>query len=321
MHSRRSPGMLLGCLGVTALALSGCSTAPGSNSDDSALVRVVASTDVYGDIAARIGGELVAVTSIISGPTQDPHSYEATAQDQLALSKADLVIENGGGYDPFIGTMLKASGGDGVVVVNASEASGLLEGDVHAGDDGPAEDAGVHGRVEGFNEHVWYSFHAVENIAAELAHELAEIDEANADAYDENLAAFVVELDALRERAHALHDLTGGKGVAITEPVPTYLLGEVGLENRTPEEFSEAIEEGTDVAPAVLRETLALFADDFVVLLAYNAQTAGAETEQVRAAADVAGVAVVSLTETLPADADYVGWMSANLDAIEKALS
>ena len=49
--------------------------------------------------------------SIICDPDQDPHSYEASAQNQLALSKADLVIENGGGYDDFIDRMVKASTG------------------------------------------------------------------------------------------------------------------------------------------------------------------------------------------------------------------
>ena len=323
MNARRSPSILLGAGIAAALALTGCSTAgPGTN--DSTLVQVVASTDVYGDIASRIGGDLVEVTSIIEGAAQDPHSYEATAQDQLALSKADLVIENGGGYDPFIDSMLDASGGENVVVVNAAEASGLLDGNGHeegdhAGDDQSGED--IHDHIEGFNEHVWYSLHAVEEIAARIAHELAAIDEANAAAYEENHAAFAAALEALEEQAQGLHQLAEGQGVAITEPVPTYLLEEVGLENRTPSEFSEAIEEGTDVAPAVLQETLDLVADGSLALLAYNEQTAGPATEQVRAAADEAGIPVVSLTETLPEGEDYLGWMAANLDAIAEALA
>ncbi len=76
----------------------------------------------------------------------------------------------------------------------------------------------------------------------------------------------------------------------------------MGLANRTPDEFSEAVEEGTDVPADVLKETLALFAEKKVAALVYNSQTTGATTDQVVAAAKAAGVPVVPVTETLPAD-------------------
>jgi len=125
---------------ATALLLAGCTPTAPSTTDDGRL-HIVASTNVYGSIAELIGGDLVEVTSLITSASQDPHSYEASAQDQLALSKADLVIENGGGYDPFIDTLLDASS-SAAVVLTASEASGLLEGHDHAdeGDDHADED-------------------------------------------------------------------------------------------------------------------------------------------------------------------------------------
>ena len=348
MRSRSSSAFLITGIAASSLVLAGCATAsiPAGDGDDNGLIQIVASTDVYGDIASRVGGEFAEVTSIISGSTQDPHSYEATAQDQLTLSNADLVIENGGGYDPFIDSMLDASGDENVVVVNASEASGLIEegagghddhageseeehaeheGDVHAGesDDVHAgeskEEHAAH--IEGFNEHVWYSFHGVEKIAEEIAHELGKIDEANATAYEENYQAFAAEIAELEERAEGMRTQVAGQGVVVTEPVPDYLLEEVGFENLTPPDFSEAVEEGTDVAPAVLQQTLSLLSGGSVALLAYNEQTSGPVTEQVRAAAEDAGILVVSLTETLPEGEDYIGWMSANLDALEEALA
>ena len=109
--------------------------------------------------------------------------------------------------------------------------------------------------------------------------------------------------------------------MAITEPVPGYVLDALGAQNRTPEEFSEAIEEGGDVAPAVLQETLDLFSSGQVKALVYNEQTTGAETEQVLQAAQDAGVAVVPVTETLPDGEDYISWMQSNVDAIAGALS
>jgi zinc/manganese transport system substrate-binding protein len=310
-------------LAVTALALTGCASTPAESADGT--VQVVASTNVYGDIAQQIGGDLVSVTSFITSAAQDPHSYEASAQDQLALSKADIVIENGGGYDPFIDTLLNAAGNDEVAVINATEASGLLEGDDHSHDEAAteedhSEDDG-HNHIEGFNEHVWYSFHGVEHVAEHIAEELSAADPDNATTYEENLATFVGKIAALEADAEELHSITDGLGVAITEPVPLYLLEEVGLSNQTPADFSEAIEEGVDVAPLVLQETLALFDGDSVSLLAYNEQTAGAETEQVRDAAADAGIPVVSFSETLPDGADYISWMTENLAAVSAAVS
>jgi len=320
---------LVGTIAVTALALAGCSASTPA-ADDNAGLSIVASTNVYGSIAEAIGGDLVTVTSIITSAAQDPHSYEASAQDQLALSKADLVIENGGGYDPFIDTLLSASSSE-APVVNASEASGLLEGDAHEHDDDAStsstdsaaeeeEDHEGHDHIEGFNEHVWYSFHGVEHVAEEIAHQLSELDADNAATYEANFTAFTGEIEAREARAEALHADTEGMGAAITEPVPLYLLEAAGFTNRTPEEFSEAIEEGTDVAPAVLAQTLALFGSGSVSLLAYNSQTASNETEEVRAAAEENGVAVVEFTETMPDGADYVSWMTDNLSAISAAV-
>ena len=53
------------------------------------------------------------MTSLISDPAADPHSFEPNAQAQLALSKAALVVENGGGYDDFMQTMLQLGELDG----------------------------------------------------------------------------------------------------------------------------------------------------------------------------------------------------------------
>lgn len=281
---------------VALLALTGCSAAP---TTDDGTVHIVASTDVYGSIAEAVGGDVVTVTSLISSAAQDPHSYEASAQDRLALAHADIVIENGGGYDPFVERLLgDATPGARLISVVGSET-----------------------QPEGFNEHVWYDLVAMEEFAGRLAAALGEVDSANATRYVANAEAFATSLDALEERSDALEHSFEGRGVAITEPVPLYLLEGVGLVNLTPVAFTEAIEEGADVPPSALQETLDVIASGDVVLLAYNPQTASAETERVREAAEAAGIPVVDFTETLPDGQDYLSWMTANLDAIESALA
>lgn len=112
-----------------------------------------------------------------------------------------------------------------------------------------------------------------------------------------------------------------GDEVAYTEPVPGYLFDAMGLDNVTPDDFSEAIEEGDDVPPAALNATLKLFTSGEAKLLAYNEQTSSPETEQVQQAAEDADVPVVGVTETLPKGEDYVSWQQANIDAVKAALT
>jgi zinc/manganese transport system substrate-binding protein len=286
-------------LAVSTL-LAGCA---GAAAPDDSRVRVVASTNVYGSIVELIGGDDVNVTSFISGASQDPHSFEASAQDQLTISRADLLVANGGGYDPFMQQLVDASGSDAHLVL----ATDVV-------------DLGAEDHDHEANEHLWYDLHAMDDVAATITDALVQLDPSHSETYRSNYDALQADLEALETQAAALAESHEGEGVSVTELVPLYLLEEVGLVNRTPDGFTEAIEEGSDVPPAALHQTLELFTTGAVVLLAYNEQTASPETERVRAAAEAARVPVVEFTETLPDGQDYVSWMTANLDAIRTAL-
>jgi zinc/manganese transport system substrate-binding protein len=188
-------------------------------------------------------------------------------------------------------------------VINAVDVSGKV-----------ANDAGE------LNEHVWYDLPSVAKVADRIAGVLGEKDAADAPAFRANARTFVAKLHALQQREVALRARYAGAGVAITEPVPLYLLTACGLVNRTPEAFSSAVEDEQDVAVRVLRQTERLFSAHRVKALVYNAQTTGAQTGQVIDAARAAGVPVVPVTETLPAGLDYLGWMAKNLSAVSTAL-
>ena len=119
----------------------------------------------------------------------------------------------------------------------------------------------------------------------------------------------------------AIRAAHAGAPVAVTEPVPLPLLLAAGLENRTPEDFSTAIEDGTDVPPAVLEEMLQVVSGKHVELLVVQrADVVEPETERVRSAAEAAGVPVVLVTEFPPPQEQYVPWMKSTIDAISTAL-
>lgn len=280
---------------AVAVAMAGC----GTSADGAArgTVDVVASTNVWADVARQVtAGTKVTVTSIISDPNADPHSYEASTRNELAVSQASLIIENGGGYDDFMTTLRDGSGAKGTVL-DAVKIAGTTG-----------------------NEHVWYDFPAVAKVADRIAAVLAAKDAPDAARFRSNATEFTARLSALEAGEAELRARYAGEGVAITEPVPLYLLTACGLVDRTPAAFSDAVANGVDVPPRVLQQTLALFAKKQVRLLVYNAQTVGPQTQQVQQAARAAGIPVVPVTETLPAGQDYLSWMTGNLDAVRKAL-
>ena len=243
------------------------------------------------------------MTSIIDDPSKDPHEYQADSQNQLALSKAQVVIENGGGYDDFVDTMLSSANNPDVKVLNAANISGI---DQHPSDGS-------------FNEHVWYDIPTVSKVVDQLTSAFSSADAADASTFQANADAFKTKLQSIQDAEAAAKTDLAGKGAAITEPVPLYMLTAMGLVNKTPEAFSEAIQNGTDVAPDILAQTLALFSSGQVAVLAYNSQTSGPQTEAVLTAAQTNGVAVVPVTETLPAGKGFISWMTSNVTAITAA--
>ncbi|WP_282697268.1 zinc ABC transporter substrate-binding protein [Streptomyces sp. CC208A] len=278
-------------------------TGVGSVGAAPAPVPVVASTNVYGDVVEQIGGGRVSVVSVISDPAQDPHSYEASTRTQLELSRAAVVVENGGGYDDFVGRMLRSADNSSAQVISAVQVSGK-----EPGKDGE------------FNEHVWYDLPTMSRLADRIAEALGKASPADADAFTKNAENFKEELTGLEARTNRIDERQAGTPVAVTEPVPLYLTEACGLVDKTPAAFSEAVEEGDEVPPRALQETLALFTGRSVRVLVYNEQTSGAQTERVKDAAESNGIPVVPVTETLPAGKDYQGWMADNITALERAL-
>jgi zinc/manganese transport system substrate-binding protein len=313
---------------VTAVAglsvlLTACSPTAESTraSAGDGVIEVVAATSVYGDIVSTIGGGKVRVNSIIARTSQDPHSYEATTQDKLAVSKAELLVENGGGYDDFIHKLADDTGLDHANVLNAVELSGLA----------PEEDAGAHTETsdasghahghEGFNEHVWYSLPAMSRLADAVAAKLGELEPASAGTFTANAASFKESLAGLEAKLATTKAAAGHAAVAVTEPVPSYLLAAAGLEDETPAEYKAAIESGSDVPPAVMKAAVDLVRSGGVRLLAYNPQTEGPQTLALKEAAAAAGVPVLDFSETLPDGKSYLQWMADNVDGISKALA
>jgi zinc/manganese transport system substrate-binding protein len=330
MTTSRRFATVLSLTAVAALALAGCaSTGTDAAASADGRLQVVASTNVYGQIAEEIGGDLVDVTAIVTSAAQDPHSFEATAKDQLTVSKADAIIENGGGYDAFIDALIESSGSAAPVITAVEFSDDRPGSDGHesddardgAGEDAAGDDGHDHAHVEGFNEHVWYDPHTMERVAEAIADEFAALRPDEAETFQANAEAFAAQIADLEGSLAEIDAAHAEQKVFVTEPVPVYLILAAGLENATPEAFSEAVEEGQDVPPATLLESLNLVRAGGVGVVITNEQTGGAETNQIIDEADGLGIPIIAFSETLPEGQTYLSWMQANIEALGGALA
>ncbi|GAA2563329.1 zinc/manganese transport system substrate-binding protein [Neomicrococcus aestuarii] len=307
-----------------AMMLAACgesSTATSSAGAADAGIFVVASTNVYGNIAEQIGGEHVSVDSIINRETQDPHSYEATAQDRLTVSKASLVIANGGGYDDYLDQLVASDSTPVLHAVDFADSpaeTDVAESSASATTELASEDAhDGHDHSGSGNEHVWYDLHTMEALAEGIKDQLVTADPDNADSYEANTKTFVASLEALTERTHALAEKNAGKKFAMTEPVPYYLLAETGFADATPEGFTSAIEAGNDVPALVALEMEDALKAKTFAFLAFNPQTSTPQTDSIRGTAEDNGIPVLDFLELLPEGKNFQEWMSENISSIE----
>ncbi|WP_261166767.1 metal ABC transporter solute-binding protein, Zn/Mn family [Microbacterium sp. Marseille-Q6965] len=326
---------VLSLAAVAALSLAGCASTPGDAAASGGDVSIVASTSVYADLAQAVVGDAAEVTAIIDSPTQDPHEYEASARDQLAVQGADLMILNGGGYDHFAEDLVEAAGIEHVVtVVEYNHDYPGADGDDHAhgeSDEHAHEDEAEdhaddehgeheHTHIEGFNEHVWYDPHTIAHAVEAIAEEAEALLPDEAEAIHANAEELIGQIEDLEVGLDEIAAAHAGGTVFFTEPIGGYLAAAAGLEDVTTDGFAEAVEEGQDVAPATLLAATTAIEGGEVDVLVTNTQTAGPETEAVLAAAEAAGVPVVEYGETLPEGESYVAWMRANIDALADAL-
>ncbi|MGA1507473.1 MAG: metal ABC transporter solute-binding protein, Zn/Mn family [Aquiluna sp.] len=283
-------------------------------------IQVATSTNVWASVVEILGGEWVEVTAIISDPMQDPHSYEASARDQLTLSEAELVIANGGGYDEFVGQLVSALDGERIFLeLVEGEHSHLGEEDSHDEEE-HSQDEESHDHDHG-NEHIWYDIHAVEEASEMIVEAITELRPESFDQVNQNFDFFMAELENLEVRLEALREKALGLGFIATEGVGNLLLEEAGFVNQTPDALADAIEEEREVPAAALKQAQDLIAGKVVSLVVVNEQQLDQVSELLVESANASGVPVVQLSELISEPGmDYLDWMASILDHLQEAI-
>jgi zinc/manganese transport system substrate-binding protein len=268
------------------------------NAAGAAPVSIVAAENMYGDVAAAIAGDRAIVQDILSNPNTDPHFFEASPSVARALAGADIVVVNGEGYDPWMQTLLGASARAGRQVLTVADL-------MHA--------------APGGNPHLWYAPATMPQVARALAAALTRQDPAGAEIYATRLDSVLKQLHRLDDRVAALRARLVGRPVTATEPVFGLMAQAIGLNMRN-ERFQLAVMNGTEPRASDVAAMEADLRGRKVGALLYNAQVTDASTQRLLGIAHDAGVPVVGVTETLPPNEHYTGWMLDQLTAVATAL-
>jgi zinc/manganese transport system substrate-binding protein len=262
-------------------------------------VKVVAAENFYGELASRIGGADVAVTSILTNPDQDPHLFEASTQTAKLLSEANVVIVNGADYDPWMEKLLKAS-----------KAPGRREIIV----------AALVGRKAGDNPHLWYEPAYMKAAARALTLELAAVDPAHKADYETREAGFLDSLKPLDAKLAEMREKYSGLPIAASEPVFGYSAGLIGLDVHN-EKFALAVMNNSEPGASDVADFESDLKGHRVRAMLYNAQARAPAVQRLVRMAKDNNIPVVGVSETEPPGMTYQSWMLGQLDALDHALA
>jgi zinc/manganese transport system substrate-binding protein len=290
-------------LGVALLA-SACSSAAASNASGSSggAIRAMGAENQYANVIQQVGGKYVQVSAIMSNPNTDPHTFEASASVAREVSEAQLVVQNGVGYDTWANTIENASPSSSRKVIVVQNLLGL-----------PTDTP---------NPHLWYKPETMPAVANAVAADLAALQPAHAAYFKANASAFISSLTAWDDAIAAFKAKYPSTPVATTEPVADYMLQAVGADNLTPFAFQADIMNGTDPSAQDVDVERSLFTQHKVKVLLYNQQVTDSLTESFISLAHANGIPVVGVYETMPVPGyDYQSWMLTEVQDLQKAVA
>jgi zinc/manganese transport system substrate-binding protein len=289
---------------LLALSVGGAGLAGGGTASaaSSTKLQIVAAENFWGSIVAQLAGNKATVTNVITNPDTDPHDYEATPSDARTIASAKFVVENGIGYDTWFQKLLDASPTSGRRVLNVGKLVGI--------------DAGG-------NPHQWYSPKTVQSVIDQVTSDLKALDPKHADYYDQQKAKYEASgLQQYDDLIAGIKQRYAGTPVGATESIFAPLAEALDLQLITPENFLDAVSEGTDPTAQDKAKVDDQIKTDQIKVLVYNSQNATPDVKALVKAAKAKKIPVTTVTETLsPAGLTFQAWQSKQLAALKAALA
>jgi zinc/manganese transport system substrate-binding protein len=295
-------GLALGSLALASLiSLSPAPASAVAEASSGTVIHVVAAENFWGSIASQIGGKHVEVTSIITNPNADPHSYEPTPTDAKKLAAARLVIENGVGYDPWVPKLLAADQGN-PTVLNVGDLVGVADGG---------------------NPHRWYNPSDVQRVINQIVADFRKLDPTDKAYFAQRRTHFnTVALKAYHAAIAAIKATYSGTPVGASESIFAMLAPSLGLNLITPNSFLKAISEGTDVSAADKETIDNQIKNHLIKIYVYNSQNVTPDVQAQLQEVKAEHIPFATITESLtPARASYQAWQTKQLLGIKAALA
>lgn len=170
-------------------------------------ISIVTTIFPYYDFVRQLAGDKADIRLLLS-PGSDPHSYEPTPSDIVAIENCDLFIYNGGESDEWVDGVLSSIENKNVKVMKMMEyvtlrhEQSMDHNHEHAEHEDMDDNDEGHDHEEGeeYDEHIWTSIRNAERMSASIADELISLDSKNSDYYNEKKADYISSLDSLDKK-------------------------------------------------------------------------------------------------------------------------
>lgn len=182
MHSR-----LVGLLASLTLLISGFSMTAAQHVP----LKVVATYSILGDIVQNVADEQVELATLV-GADGDSHVYEPTPQDVVMLSEADIIFENGLGFEPWLDDLYEASRSSAKRVVVSDDIDPLEFAEPRQGEQ--QGDEPEHGE---YDPHIWHDPNNAIVMVEHIRAALVAADPAGAANYEASADAYIRQLQEL----------------------------------------------------------------------------------------------------------------------------
>jgi zinc/manganese transport system substrate-binding protein len=294
--------LLLAVIAALAATVAVAWSGDASAVPDRAKIIAVGAESQYADVISQVGGQYVQTSAIMSNPNTDPHTFEASIAIAREVGSAQLVVQNGLGYDSFMDSIESATPSSDRTVINVQQLLQLPDSTA--------------------NPHLWYDPATMPQVASAIAASLSAIAPSHKAYFAANAAAFKDSLAPLNAAIASFKSAYAGVTVATTEPVADYLVTALGADNRTPWTFQADIMNGVDPSPQNVAVQRALFDEHKVKVFLYNQQVTDTLTQSFITLAKQNHIPVVGVYETMPTPGyDYQTWMQTEVQDLRNAVA
>ena len=278
-----------------------------------AKLRLVATTPDLASLAEAVGGERVAVSSIVP-PGLDPEEYQPRPRDLERLRDADAVIRVGVDYDLWLDRLLRQSQNAALVrgapgYIDASVAIALL--DVRGASVGPGHQHGSG------NPHYWLDPANAEIITGNLLEALARLDPPGAKQYERRRIVFLDHLEAKRREWQKALAPYQGRSLIAYHNNWAYLARRFRLNLAG---FIE-IKPGVPPSPAHLAGLLRTMREKDIAIIVRQPHEPAKNTEFLASRSGAAVVVLAASVGAVPETRDYIGLLDYNVKALAAGFS